>query len=201
VPSLALAQAVAAEWNAQGDRVQPQSMMLTKLANTAIDRVHGSEQRVIDEVVGYAGADLVCYRAVEPEGLVQREGKAWDPILDWAAEALDAEFEPIEGILHRPQAEAALQAVRKHLTQQRAMRLCAIHNLSTLTGSALIALALAEGFIDAEDAWRAAHVDEDWQIERWGRDEEAIQRRARQEEEFRQTVRFLELLEEQPHKA
>jgi chaperone required for assembly of F1-ATPase len=194
VPSLALAQAVAAEWNSQGDRVDPASMALTKLANAAIDRAVGGEQKIIDDIVGYAATDLVCYRAVEPEGLVQREGKAWDPLLDWAAEVLNAEFQIIEGIVHQPQGDTAVEVVRRYLAGQDVMRLCAIHNLTTLTGSALIALALTEGFIDADDAWRAAHVDEDWQIERWGCDEEAARRRVRQEEEFRQTARFLNLL-------
>jgi chaperone required for assembly of F1-ATPase len=194
VPSLALAEAIAAEWNGQGNRVNPERMALTKLANTAIDRVADSEQRIIDDIVGYAGADLVCYRATEPEGLVQREGKAWDPIMDWGAEFFDAEFQTTVGIIHQRQDDAAIQAVRRYLTELDAMRLCAIHNLTTLTGSALIATALTEGLLDADDAWHAAHVDEDWQIERWGRDEEATQRRMRQEEEFRQTVRFLSLL-------
>src|SRR5215208_2180944 len=90
VPSLALVEAIAAEWNGQGDRVDPDRMALTKLANTAIDRVSGSEQRIIDDVLAYAGTDLVCYRATEPEGLVQREGKAWDPVIDWSAEFCDA---------------------------------------------------------------------------------------------------------------
>ena len=196
VPSLALAEAIAAEWNGQGDRVDPDLMALTKLANSAIDRVMGSEETIIENIVAYAGADLVCYRATEPEGLVQREGKAWDPVIEWAAEFFDAEFQTIEGVAHRVQDDAAIETVRRYLAGRDAMRLCAIHNLTTLTGSALIAVAQTEGFLDAEDAWRAAHVDEDWQIERWGRDEEATQRRAKQEEEFRQTVRFQNLLGE-----
>jgi chaperone required for assembly of F1-ATPase len=196
VPILALAEAIAAEWNGQGDWVDPDRMALTKLANTAIDRVWGSEQRIIDDVVAYAGTDLVCYRATEPEGLVQREGKAWDPVIEWAAEFFDAEFQTVEGVIHRMQEGAAMQAVRRYLAGLDAMRLCAIHNLASLTGSALITTALCEGFLEPEDAWRAAHVDEDWQIERWGRDEEAARRRAQNEEEFRQTVRFHNLLGE-----
>jgi chaperone required for assembly of F1-ATPase len=194
VPSLALAEAIVAEWNGQGDRVDPDRMTLTRLANTTIDKVMGSEDKIIDDIVAYAGTDLVCYRATEPEGLVQREGKAWDPIIDWAAEFFDAEFQMIDGIIHRVQDDAAMQAVRKYLAGLDAMRLCVIHNLTSLTGSALIAAALGTGFLEPEDAWRAAHVDEDWQIERWGRDEEATQRRANQEEEFRQTMRFHNLL-------
>jgi chaperone required for assembly of F1-ATPase len=194
VPSLALADAIAAEWNSQGDRVEPDRMALTKLVNTAIDRVMGSEERIIDDIVAYAGTDLVCYRATEPDGLVQREGKAWDPVIEWAAEFFDAEFQTIEGVIHRIQDDAAIEAVRKSLVGLDGMRLCAIHNLATLTGSALIAVALTEGFLDVDEAWRAAHVDEDWQIERWGRDEEATQRRTKQEEEFRQTARFHNLL-------
>lgn len=194
VPSLALAEAIAAEWNGQGDRVDPDRMTLTRLANTAIDRVMGSEDKIVDDIVAYAGTDLVCYRATEPEGLVQREGKAWDPIIDWAAEFFDAEFQMIDGIIHQVQDDSAMQAVQRYLAGLDAMRLGAIHYLTSLTGSALIAIALDKGFLEPEDAWRAAHVDEDWQIERWGRDEEATQRRANQEEEFRQTMRFHNLL-------
>src|SRR5215208_1674582 len=194
VPSLALAEGIVAEWNGQGDRVDPDRMALTKLVNTAIDRVMGSEDKIIDDIIAFASTDLVCYRATEPEGLVQREGKAWDPVLDWAAEFYDAEFQTVEGVIHRMQDDAAMQAVRRYLAGLDVMRLCGIHNLTSMTGSALIATALNEGFLEPEDAWRAAHVDEDWQIERWGRDEEATQRRAKQEEEFRQTVRFQDLL-------
>src|SRR5215212_2637901 len=115
VPSLALAEEIAAEWNGQGDRVDPDRMALTKLANAAIDRVMGSEGRIIDDIIAYAGTDLVCYRAMEPEGLVQRQGKAWDPVIEWAAEFFDAEFQTVEGVTHRMQDDSVMQAVRKYL--------------------------------------------------------------------------------------
>jgi chaperone required for assembly of F1-ATPase len=194
LPSEPLAEAIAAEWAAQGERIDPEQMLITKLANTAIDRVAGDEHRIIEELVDYAGSDLVCYRAVEPESLATRQGELWDPILTWAEETLDVRFFAVQGVIHKPQPAQALDTVARYLSQFDAMRLCALHNLTTLTGSALIALALESGFLEPERAWLAAYVDEDWQIERWGRDEEAAERRARRRQEFEAAVKFLSLL-------
>jgi chaperone required for assembly of F1-ATPase len=195
-PSRGLAEAVAAEWAHQGERVDGETMLLTKLANTAIDRVKGNEQRVIGEIVAYAGSDLVCYRAPEPERLTIRQGEFWDPVLSWAEQAFAAMFITVEGVVHQPQPEETLNAVRRYLARFDAMQLCALHVLTTLTGSALIALIIAAGALEPERGWITAHVDEDWQIERWGEDSEALERRNRRKREFDAAIRFLALVAE-----
>ena len=181
LPSPALAEAIAAEWAAQGDRIQPERMCLTKLANTAIDRVEGDEARILADIVNYAGSDLLCYRAVEPENLVIRQGEYWDPVLSWAEERLGVRFVTVQGITHQPQPRETLDAVESYLHRFKAMELCVLHNLCTLTGSALLALSVASNWLEPERAWLIAHVDEDWQAERWGEVDEAA-------------VKFLELL-------
>jgi chaperone required for assembly of F1-ATPase len=194
VPSFALAEAIAGEWAAQGERIEPERMWMTKLANTAIDLVEGEEERIVAEIVGYAGSDLVCYRAAEPESLAIRQGEFWDPILSWAEETLGVRFLTVQGVMHRTQPPETLQGVESYLHRFDAMRLCALHNIATLTGSALIALSLASGALEPERAWLTAHVDEDWQAERWGEDAEAAERKTRRKQEFDSAVRFLELL-------
>jgi chaperone required for assembly of F1-ATPase len=193
-PSSGLAEAVAAEWARQGERVDPDEMPLTKLANTAIDRILGDEHRVVLEILNYAGTDLVCYRAAEPDSLVTQQGEFWDPILTWAEETLGARFFSVQGITHQAQSEETLAAMTRYLQKFDAMRLAALHNLTALTGSALIPLALERRALDPERAWLAAHVDEDWQMERWGRDEEAAERRAWHKQDFDAAVKFLTLL-------
>ena len=191
MPGEAMAQAVAGEWDAQGTHVNPAAMILTKLANTAIDRVAGDEARIIGEIVEFAGSDLICYRADRPEGLVSRQAEHWDPVLGWARDLHGCKFVCVAGVMHAKQPAASLDALRTQLAAEDAYRLTAIHNLTTLTGSALIAMKLAAGALSGEDAWTAAHVDEDWQIEEWGEDEEAQARRAVRKADFDATVRFL----------
>jgi chaperone required for assembly of F1-ATPase len=194
LPTEALAEAIAAEWAAQGDRIHRDQMPITKLANTAIDRVTGDEERIVGELVDYANSDLVCYRAAEPESLVTRQGEYWDPILGWAEETLKTRFAVIQGVVHKHQSGQALDAVACYLEQFNPMQLSALYNLATLTGSALMALAIESGSLEAERAWLAANVDEDWQGERWGKDEEAAEQRARRKLEFDAAVKFLSLL-------
>jgi chaperone required for assembly of F1-ATPase len=194
VPSLALAEAIAAEWAGQGDRIQPERMWLTKLANTAIDHVEGEEAKIIADIVNYVGSDLLCYRAAEPENLVIRQGEYWDPVLSWAEETLGVRFITVQGITHQAQPRETLDAVESYLHRFNAMELCVLHNLSTLTGSALLTLSIASGWLEPERAWLIAHVDEDWQAERWGEVREAVDRRARRKQEFEAAVQFLELL-------
>jgi chaperone required for assembly of F1-ATPase len=176
-PTLALAQAIAAEWDAQRDVIDPAKMPLTRLANAIIDGVCDRPGPVAAEVQKYLASDLLCYRASSPPGLVDRQEQAWDPILEWASEALGARFLLGRGIVHVTQPDAALAAARASVPGDP-WRLGAMHVITTLTGSALIALALARGRLTAEEAWQAAHVDEDWNMAQWGRDELAIERRA-----------------------
>jgi len=176
-PKSALAEAIAAEWEAQRDVIDPAKMPLTRLANSIIDGVSDRPDAVAAEVQKYLASDLVCYRASSPPGLVEKQARIWDPILNWADETLGARFSLGEGVVHVAQPAAALAAARAAIPSDR-WRLGAVHAVMTLTGSALIALALLRGRLSAEEAWEAAHVDEDWNIEHWGGDEQAAERRA-----------------------
>jgi len=198
LPCRALAEAVAGEWQAQVEVIDPAKMPLTRLANTALDRVMGNEAHIIAEIADYAGSDLVCYRAGEPGGLVEREARHWDPVLTWAGTHLAHPFIAVVGLMHQPQPEPTLKAVGAHLGARDAFQLTALHNLASLTGSALLALALEAAFLDADAAWAAAHVDEDWQIEQWGADAAAQVRRQARRAEFDVTIEFLSLAHRQP---
>jgi chaperone required for assembly of F1-ATPase len=189
-PTLALAQTLAAEWNAQTDVIDPAKMPLTRLANAIIDGVAQTPQPVADEIKKYLASDLLFYRAGAPQGLVERQARHWDPILQWAADALGAKFYLGEGVVQVAQPEAALAAARAAVPDDP-WRLGAAHVITTLTGSALIALAMARGQLSAEAAWHAAHVDEDWNMEQWGRDEMAMQRRDFRHAEFQAAVTVL----------
>ncbi len=176
-PTRELARAIAGEWQAQTDVIDPAHMPLTRLANSIIDGVADNPDEVRGEIVKYLGSDLLFYRADGPEGLTERQAEAWDPIVRWAADELGARFIMVEGVVFAAQPEEAIGAAAKVIPSD-AWRLGAAHSVMTLTGSALIALALAQGAIDANNAWKAAHVDEDWQMEQWGRDTLAMERRA-----------------------
>jgi chaperone required for assembly of F1-ATPase len=176
-PTRALAEALAAEWEAQRDVVDPAKMPLTRLANSIIDGVADAPAAVAAEAEKYFASDLVCYRAEGRDGLVARQAGAWDPVIAWASEALGARFVVAEGMVFVAQPEAALAAARAALPRDP-WRLGAFHAVTTLTGSALIALALLNGHLGVDEAWRAAHVDEDWNMDFWGRDELALERRA-----------------------
>ncbi len=173
-----IAEAIAAEWSAQAAEIDPSAMPLTRIANAAIDRVAAEMEPVRAEIVKYAGTDLLCYRAEGPSGLVEAQNAAWEPLLSWAREALGARFVLAEGIVAIPQPAETLAAVQGALAALDPLRLAAVHVITTLTGSAVIALAVLKGRISAEAAWAAAHVDEDWQMNQWGRDEIALARRA-----------------------
>lgn len=193
VPSAALAEAIADEWRAQRDEIDPRTMPLTRLVNSAIDGVTGREAAVIDDILNHAGADLLCYRASGPEGLLVRQAEAWDPVLAWAAGALGAPLSLAEGVMHVPQPEASLAALRTEIAALDAYALAALHVMTTLTGSALLPLAVARGELSPEAAWEAAHVDEDWQISQWGEDAEAQMRRETRKADFDAAARLLAL--------
>jgi chaperone required for assembly of F1-ATPase len=182
-PTQALAQAIAAEWEAQGELIDPATMPQTRLANAVIDGVAERPGPVAAEVEKYLASDLICYRAPTPQGLRERQAAHWDPILAWTREELGAHFTLGEGVVHVAQPKAALAAARAAIPTDP-WRLGAVHAATTLTGSALIALAFAGGMLPAEAAWQAAHVDEDWNMEQWGRDERALERRAYRYAEF-----------------
>jgi chaperone required for assembly of F1-ATPase len=175
-PSRALAEAIAAEWQAQGEVIDPGRMPLTRLANTVIDGVAGRRDEVAAEIEKYLRSDLLFYRAEGPEGLVRRQSLAWDPVLAWARDQLSARFVLTEGVKFVDQPEHAVTAARSAIPRDH-WRLGAVSSITSLTGSALLALALLHDALSVDEAWRAAHVDEDWNIQQWGRDEIAMARR------------------------
>jgi chaperone required for assembly of F1-ATPase len=176
-PTRALAQALGAEWNAQEELIDPLNMPLTRLANAIIDGVVDAPAAVAAEIERYLGSDLVLYRAGNPQGLVARQAQVWDPLVDWAGETLGARFVLAQGITFVAQPAAALAAAGAAIPRDP-WRLGALNAITTLTGSAVIALAVLAGRIAAAEAWAAAHVDEDWNMDSWGRDALALERRA-----------------------
>lgn len=176
-PTRDLAQVIAAEWNAQTERIDPATMPLTRLANSIIDGVASDPAPVADEIAKYLGSDLLCYRADAPEGLVAKQAQHWDPVVAWARDDLAARFILSEGVVFVAQPEAAVAAARRAIPTDP-WRLGAANVITTLTGSALLALALAHHKLSVEAAWDAANVDEDWNMAQWGRDELALERRA-----------------------
>jgi chaperone required for assembly of F1-ATPase len=176
-PTRDIAQAIAAEWNAQQEFIDPLTMPMTRFANSVVEGVVDQAGAVADDVLKYLGTDMLFYRAGHPEALVAREAALWDPVLFWAASELGAHFILAEGIMHVRQPDSAIAAARAILPAAP-WPIAALHVVTTLTGSALLALALSRGFLDAEQVWKAAHADEDWNIEKWGADEEVAARRA-----------------------
>ncbi|HMF25147.1 MAG TPA: ATP12 family protein [Pseudolabrys sp.] len=191
-PTPALAKQLAAEWDAQTNVIDPLRMPLTRLANATIDTVRDDPQPVADEIAKYLSADLLFYRAEGPHGLVEKQSQAWDPVLTWAQEALGARFVLAQGVVHVTQPGDAVAAARGAIPMEP-WQLAATSSITTLTGSALLALALARGALDADGTWAATHVDEDWQMSQWGRDELALERRAYRRTEFDAAVTVLRL--------
>jgi chaperone required for assembly of F1-ATPase len=192
--SRALMLEVAAEWERQSETIDPSEMPLTRLLNSAIDGVAYTTAETRADIHDYAGSDLLCYRAEEPETLVARQAQAFDPVLGWAAESLGARFNVTAGVMHVAQPPEALAAIGAALdAYSDPVALAALSVMTTLTGSALLALAVARGFLSPEAAWRAAHVDEDFQAERWGEDAEAKARRQARWREFEAAATALAL--------
>jgi chaperone required for assembly of F1-ATPase len=192
-PSRALAEAIAAEWEAQRELLDPATMPLTRLANAIIDAVVVSPGPVRDDVARYLGSDLLCYRAEQPERLVQRQTDTWDPVLDWARETLGARFVLSAGVTFVNQPAGAVKAAAQAIPSDP-WRLGAVHAMTTLMGSALLALAVLQGRMSAEEAWASAHLDEDWNMELWGRDEMALARRASRYAEMQAAATVVALL-------
>ena len=196
LPTRAAAKLVADEFMAQVETIDPVSMPVLRLANTAIDGVASETQAVIEDLMRFAGSDLVCYRSDAPEKLVSRQAEHWDPALDWARSALGARFLLAEGVVHVTQPREAIAAIGVWLRQrEEPFRISAIHLMTTLTGSALLALATEAGALDPADTWDAAHVDEDWNIEQWGEDGEAASRRAGRRRDFDAAVALVVALD------
>jgi chaperone required for assembly of F1-ATPase len=197
-PVRELAERIAAEWDAQRETIDPVAMPLTRLANAIVDGVIPAPQPVAAEVEKYLASDLLCYRAAGPEGLVALQRRHWDPVLEWVREALGARFALADGVVHVRQPDhaiaAAARAIPRGASAGGLWRLGALNVVTSLTGSALIALALDAGRLTADEAWTAAHVDEDWNMETWGRDKLALSRRAFRFAEFEAAATVLALL-------
>lgn len=193
LPTEAMAQAVAAEWDAQGDLIDPASMAMTGIANAAIDHVSADRLGFASRIAAYGETDLVCYRAGGPEPLAARQCAAWDPLIAWAARRYDIAFELTEGLMPQPQPQPTLSKLSAALEAFDDFALAAAQPIVTITGSLVLTLALLEGEIDAETAWRAGQVDELYQMEEWGADAEAEAVLARRRSELETAARFLSL--------
>ena len=185
VPHRRIAEAIAAEWQAQAEFLDPGTMPVTRLANSAIDGVAERLEEVREAILAYAGTDLLCYRAGDPEGLVEEQRRTWDPVLGWAEKHFGGRFVLAEGVMHVPQPEETLRSVKAELdAEEDPFRLAGLNLATTLTGSAVLVFAIRHGAIEPEDGWVAAHVDEDWNIRLWGEDAEASARRANRRRDF-----------------
>nr|WP_269141380.1 ATP12 family protein [Sphingomonas sp. IC-56] len=194
LPTPQLAEAVAAEWRAVGENIDPRAMPLTGLANAAIDRISTARESFAEGLAAYGESDLLYYRAGEPAPLVERQAAAWDPLLDWARGRYDVHFETATGVMHRAQPEATVARLREAVLALDPFRLAGLAPLVTISGSLVAALALLEGAIEADAMWRAARVDEDWQAEQWGEDALAVEAEEARRRDFDAGVKFLTLL-------
>lgn len=170
VPTLRLAEAIAAEWNAQGDTINPRSMPLTGLANAAIDRVAPDARAFADGLAVFVENELLAYRADYPPALVAHQAAHWDPWLDWARARYDIDFTLVTGIIHRPQPMATLARIQAAYRAIDPLALAALNPVVTISGSAIIGLAVFEDAMNADAAWAIGHLDELWQAEQWGKD-------------------------------
>lgn len=194
LPTPALAEAVAAEWRAQGDEIDPRTMKLTGLSNAAIDRVAPDLASFVRPLAAYAESDLLCYRADAPAELIARQAEAWDPLLDWARARFDVHFAVTKGIVHAPQPDATVARLGEALAAYDAFPLAGLAPIITIGGSLVTALALAEDEIDADSAFDLTHLDELWQARRWGEDRLALEARAVRKRDFMAAAELLDLL-------
>ncbi|EJF80944.1 ATP12 chaperone protein [Bartonella doshiae] len=192
VPTEVFAALVAEEFESQKEVIDPAKMPMTRLVNTVIDGIVDDMQVVFEDLLRFVACDMIFYRAQTPKELVQRQCELWDPLLDWAEEKLGARFYLTEGLMHVEQSRGAIQAVSNYLRRvESPYMLAALHTMTTLTGSALIALAVAARRINADHAWDIAHLDENWTMEQWGIDEEAMARRAHRKVEFNTAAKIV----------
>ncbi|QUJ75663.1 ATPase [Sulfitobacter albidus] len=193
VPTRKMAEAIAAEWDAQEDIINPNTMPVTKTANSAIDKVATQHDEVADLLAAYGDSDLLCYRADSPEGLVARQAAQWDPMLDWAADTLGARLHPRVGIMHVPQDPDTLARLRARTHALDDFELAAFHDLVSLSGSLVLGFAAALDARDADALWTLSRLDEIWQEEQWGEDEEATEMAAVKRDAFLHAKRMFDL--------
>ncbi|MGI9401546.1 MAG: ATP12 family chaperone protein [Rhizobiaceae bacterium] len=197
LPNENTAKLIADEFEAQETEIDPALMPVTRLANTALDGVASDPQAVFEDILIFASSDLLLYRADAPAGLVERQSESWDPVLDWFRDEFGANFILAEGIVHVAQPKEALvifsACLRSH---DDPISLACLHTVTSLTGSALLAMAAGRRFMSATQIWEAAHVDENWNIQHWGEDEEASKRRGLREREFNAALSMLYSLDQ-----
>jgi len=190
VPTRAMAEAVAAEWQAQGEKIDPGTMPVTRSANAALDKVAAQKAEVAELIAAYGETDLLCYRAEAPEELAALQSAAWDRWLDWAAHRFDARLTVTLGVVPITQPDPAMAALSARVAACDIWELAALHDLVGITGSLVLGLAVAEGALSSENAWSASRIDEDWQIVQWGEDEEAAELAALKKQALLHAERF-----------
>jgi len=193
VPTEAMAEAIASEWAAQDKEIDPLTMPVTRSANAALDKVATQFDEVANLIADYGDTDLLCYRAADPEGLVKRQAERWDPLLDWAHNTFDARLMVAEGIMHIAQPEDVLARLSAPVFAMSAFQLAGFHDLVSISGSLVIGLAVTKRRLDAQDAWALSRLDEAWQIEQWGPDDEAEEVARKKEADFVSAAKFYEL--------
>lgn len=197
MPTHGMADLVAAEWDAQEGVINPHSMPATKTANAALDKVAVQHAEVAEMLAAYGDSDLLCYRADGPEALVARQNEVWDPMLAWAAQTLGAPLEPRVGVIHAPQDPAALQVLSLRTHQLNAFELAAFHDLVSLSGSLVLGFAAALQARDITSLWQMSRLDEIWQAEQWGKDEDAEAQAALRQSAFLHADRMFQLSKQQ----
>ncbi len=190
VPTRDMAAGIAAEWDAQSGVIDPNTMPITRAANSAIEKVAPQRDAVVDELAGYGKSDLICYRATGPDALIEQQQSAWDPWLAWSANALDAPLVTTQGVMPVAQPDASLTRLHAEVADFDNFQLAGFHDLVAISGSLILSLAVTAGKLDPADAWRISRVDELWQISQWGADEEAAEHAARKEQAFLNGARF-----------
>ncbi len=193
VPTQAMAQAIADEWQAQVEKIDPATMPVTRSANAAIDKVRLQHAEVADMLAEYGDTDLLCYRAESPVELTERQARAWDPVLDWAAEALEARLVPASGIIHVAQSPEALTRLRNRVHALDAFQMAAFHDLVGISGSLILGFACALDHLSADQAWEISRLDETWQEEQWGQDDEATAQANMKHQSFLHAKRFFDM--------
>lgn len=193
LPSLEMATTIAAEWDAQTGLVKPQTMPVTRAANSAIDKIVPQFAEVADLLAAYGASDLICYRATDPTALIARQAAAWDPMIAWAADSLHAPLVATAGVIHIAQDPASLDLLRAQLFALDPFRLAGIHDLIAISGSLVLALAVTHRRVTAQEAWALSRIDEHWQQELWGIDDEAAEYAAHRRAAFLDADRFYAL--------
>ena len=193
VPTAKMAEAIAVEWQAQTGLVDPRTMPVTRSANAAIDKVAPQHEGVCQMLASYGETDLLCYRAPGPDTLMARQSQAWDPLLDWAADRFTAPLVTTQGVIPIAQYQASIAILHHAVSSYRPFSLTAVHDLITLSGSLILGLAVAEQWISADSGWNLSRIDEDWQVEQWGADDEAAEMAITKRDAFLHAAAFLDL--------